>query len=208
LKRFTENASHEIQTPLAIIKTKIELLAQSELNESQANVIQTLNDVVNRISKLNQSLLLLTKIENGQFADTECVNISKVLERHIINFEELAEAKNITITKNIIEECEVKMNESLAVVLISNIMVNAIKHNLSHGVIDIELEVNKLSVSNSGEVPTKGASSLFERFEKDTSSADSLGLGLSIVKEICDRYGFQVNYNYTDKMHTISIRFA
>ena len=208
LKRFTENASHEIQTPLAIIKTKIELLAQSELNERQANVIQTLNDVVNRLSKLNQSLLLLTKIENGQFADTECVNISKVLERHIINFEELAEAKNITITKNVFEECEVKMNESLAVVLISNVMVNAIKHNHSHGIIDIKLEGNTLSISNTGEVPTKGTSSLFERFEKDTSSVDSLGLGLAIVKEICDRYGFRVNYNYADKMHIVSIQFA
>ena len=209
LKSFTENASHEIQTPLAIIKTKIELLSQSEnLDTTQINAIQALSDAVTRLSKLNQSLLLLTKIENRQFVETDRVNISSILSRYIENFEELAETKNISIKKNIVDDIFVEMNESLAEILISNIIINAIKHNHINGCIEVELGKNILSISNTGPVPNKETSALFERFKKDSSSNDSLGLGLSIVKKICDTYGFSVFYSYKEKKHLVTIQFS
>lgn len=209
LKNFTENASHEIQTPLAIIKTKVELLSQSEnLDETQIKAIQSLNDATARLSKLNQSLLLLTKIENRQFVEIESVNIFAIVERYIENFEELAETKNISIKKNIFDNRFVEMNESLAEVLISNIIINAIKHNHKNGFIEIKLDENTLSISNSGLEPTRATSEFFERFKKDSSSSDSLGLGLSIVKKICDSYGFLISYNYEQKMHIVTIQFA
>ena len=208
LKSFTENASHEIQTPLAIIKTKIELLSQSEnLDETQMNALQSLNDAATRLSKLNQSLLLLTKIENSQFVQTESLNLSSVLLRYVENLDELAKAKNISIAQNISPDLYVKMNDSLADILISNLIINAIRHNHADGKIEINLDAKALTVSNTGAVPSKPTSTFFERFRKGSSSGDSLGLGLSIVKKICDRYGFPVSYNYDDGMHMVKIDF-
>ena len=208
LKSFTGNASHEIQTPLAIIKNKIELLSQSEhLEESQVKIMQTLNDAASRLSRLNQSLLLLAKIENRQFADKEKINLSAVLEKCIENFQEPAELKNIKVEKIISKNVSVQMNDSLADILLSNIILNAIKHNFPGGMIRIDLNENAFIVSNSGDKPKLKPGELFERFKKESTSPESLGLGLSIVKTICDSYGFDVSYHFTDGMNVMKITF-
>jgi signal transduction histidine kinase len=209
LKSFSENASHEIQTPLSIILTKLELLLQSDnLDNSQVNAIQSLNNAATRLSKLNHSLLLLTKIENRQFVETGSVNISDILSRHVDNFEELTETKNIQIKINITDNQVVVMNESLAEILISNIMINAIKHNHTNGDIEINLTENGLTVSNTGNVPVTETSKLFERFRKDSTAADSLGLGLSIIKKICEISYFTVSYFYENNRHIIKVVFS
>ena len=209
LKSFTGNASHEIQTPLAIIKNKIELLSQSDnLEESQIHIIQSLNDAASRLSRLNQSLLLLTRIENRQFEPTDRIDLSAVVQKSIDNFRELADLKDIKIEKNIKNNVTVEMNDSLADILISNIILNAIKHNSPGGDIKIVLNENALVVSNTGNVPKLKTSELFERFKKDSSSPESLGLGLSIIKTIGDTYGFELSYNYTDSMHVLQTTFA
>lgn len=208
LKSFTENASHEIQTPLAIIKNKMELLSQSEsLDETQIKVIQSINDAASRLSRLNQSLLLLAKIENRQFEKSEIINMSFTLHRYVEDFKELAEIKNIRIEKNISDGIFIEMNESLAEILISNIIINAIKHNYPGGDIKIELDANALMVSNPGNVPKINTSELFERFKKDSTSDESIGLGLSIVKTICDSYEFDVSYDFAEGRHIMKIDF-
>lgn len=209
LKSFTGNASHEIQTPLAIIKNKIELLFQSEhLDESQINIIHSLNDAASRLSRLNQSLLLLTKIENRQFEQTQEINLSSVLKKCIENFHEAAELKDINIEKNIKENIFVEMNDSLAEIVISNILINAIKHNYEGGNIKVNLDEHSLIVSNTGYAPKLKPAELFERFKKDSSSQDSLGLGLSIVKTICDIYRFIPIYIFKDRRHVLKIFFV
>ena len=208
LKSFTENASHEIQTPLAIIKNKIELLSQSEhLEESQVKIMQSLNEAASRVSRLNQSLLLLAKIENRQFEDKEKINLSAVLEKCIENFQEPAELKNIMIEKNIVKNISVQMNDSLADILLSNIILNSIKHNFPGGMIRIDLNESALVVSNSGDEPKLKPTELLERFKKESTSPESLGLGLSIVKTICDSYGFCVSYNFNEGRHIMKINF-
>jgi signal transduction histidine kinase len=208
LKNFTENASHEIQTPLSIIKNKIELLLQSEnLDKSQFTAIQSLNDAASRLSKLNQSLLLLAKIENNQFENAEKINVSLLLNQCLENFEELAAIKNISIEKNIDENIFIEINDSLAEILISNIILNAIKHNYQNGNIKIDLTANSLMISNTGDEPHGNTEKLFERFKKDSSSGDSIGLGLAIVKTICNTYGFVVSYTYKERMHFVRIVF-
>ena len=142
IKNFTENASHEIQTPLAIIKSKLELLSQSEsLKEEDMNTIQSIYETANRLSKLNQSLILLTKIDNLQYKENEEVNLSTLTIHHLNNYEELIDAKQITVTKNIEPNVNVIMNETLAEILIVNLITNAIKHNVDRG--SIQLTLNK-----------------------------------------------------------------
>ncbi len=209
IKSFTENASHEIQTPLAIIKSKLELLSQGEsLKEEQMDTIQSIYETTNRLSKLNQSLILLTKIDNRQFHEKEEVNLSTIVHNHLNNYEELIAAKLIAVTKNIEDNITVTMNEMLADILISNLITNAIKHNIDNGSIDVTLNKHFFIISNSGIELDAHPAELFERFKKDKVNSDSLGLGLSIVKKICDTYGFSVLYEYAGGMHIVSIQLS
>jgi len=208
LKSFTENASHEIQTPLAVINSKIELLMQSEnFSEPQMRHIQHIQEEVSRLSKLNQSLLLLTKIDNQQFKDHERVDIANIITRQLDNYEELMAAKEITLTKNIAGESFVMMNKTMAEILVSNLIINAIKHNIKNGTIEISADENQFTVKNTGATLSTNPGELFERFKKDKVNSESLGLGLSIVKKIADQYHFKTGYHYTNGLHTVSVFF-
>lgn len=208
LKEFTENASHEIQTPLAIIRSKLELMIQSEnLEEEQIKSVQEMYESVNRLSKLNQSLLLLSKIENRQFHETQVLNLKSLVESKLGQLEELIEMKEIKIEKTISDSVEIKMNSHLADILLSNIFSNAIRHNISGGKIIIAMKSNSFAVSNTGHPAQMPPPKAFERFQKGNTTSESVGLGLSIVKQICDTYNFKVNYSFTNTMHTISISF-
>jgi signal transduction histidine kinase len=208
LKSFTENASHEIQTPLAVINTKLELLMQAEnFSEQQMRYIQHIQEEVSRLSKLNQSLLLLTKIDNQQFKDTENVDISAIINKHISNYEELINAKGITLTTNIEGECILSMNRTMADILVSNLITNALKHNIENGSIEVSLHDNKMVISNTGAQLNTNPDELFERFKKDKVNSESLGLGLSIVKKITEQYQFKTNYKYSDGLHIVTVQF-
>ncbi|MDQ6903280.1 MAG: HAMP domain-containing histidine kinase, partial [Bacteroidota bacterium] len=161
----------------------------------------------NRLSRLNQSLILLAKIDNLQFKETEQVDISFIIEHFINNYEELVLAKEITLTKNIKPHVILTMNETLAEILIINLFTNAIKHNNRDGKINIELAEKSLLVSNTGSAPKADPSIYFERFKKDSDSGDSLGLGLSIVLKICETYKFDISYQYEEKLHKMEINF-
>lgn len=209
LKSFTENASHEIQTPLAVVNLKLELLMQSEnFTVQQMKDIETIQTEIGRLSKLNQSLLLLTKIDNKQFSEMERVDIAKIITKHLDNYEELIEAKQIKLTKNIGSPVEVLMNETMAEILISNLITNAIKHNIEQGTIEISLHKNQLTVKNTGMALNCKPDELFERFKKDKPQSTSLGLGLSIVKKICEQYNFSINYDCNKELHIITINFS
>ena len=207
LKKFTENASHELQTPLAIIQTKLELLIQSEnLSEKQVEDIKTVYDSAGRLSRLNQALLLLAKIENRQFAKTQPVELNELIERKLEAFDELLKHKNISVEKHL-ASVSLQMHPALADMLITNLIGNAIKHNINGGRLTIGLTEKRLSIENTGNPLTTSPEDLFQRFRKDSNASDSLGLGLAIVKEICAEYSFQVDYKYDNGIHAISVRF-
>src|ERR1700741_1509078 len=135
-KEFTENASHEMQTPLAVIQTKLELLIQSEnLKEEEMADIQVIEASVNKLSSLNKALLLLAKIGNKQFKEDREVSIKKALERILENYGDMAQSKNITITADLKNDIRVTLNSGLCDILITNFVQNAIRHNLTNGII-------------------------------------------------------------------------
>lgn len=201
-KQFTENASHEMQTPLAVIRTKIDLLIQSEnIGETETNLILAIDDASSKLSRLNKALLLLTKIENRQFKKVENVSLNKVLNDSLELFNEHLEAKKITVTKIITSEVSTRINPDLCFVLINNILQNAIRHNIQNGFIEIKLEAERLTISNTGQPIAMDASKLFERFQKNSTSTDSLGLGLAIAKEIADASNIGLAYKYELNYH-------
>jgi signal transduction histidine kinase len=208
LKSFTENASHEIQTPLAIIQSKLELLMQSDsLQEDQVRNIQSMHAACIRLSKLNQSLILLTKIDNHQFQQKDTISPGAIIRRLLDNYDELILAKQIQVTTTIDESTNLQMNEVMADILFSNLVTNALKHNIDKGNITIALTPQLLIISNTGTDLETNPTELFERFKKGNQGSTSLGLGLSIVQKICDQNNFQANYSYKDSIHKISIQF-
>lgn len=207
-KQFTENASHEMQTPLAIIKAKIDLLIQSDkLTENETDLIVEIENSCTKLSRLNKSLLLLTKIENRQFVTEEVVSINKVLDDSIALFKDDFDSKHIKLTKVIESEKFIRINPDLCSVLVNNLIQNAIRHNKEKGNIEILLTDEKLFISNTGALVALDETKIFDRFQKNVSSHDSLGLGLAIVKEIADINGLEVIYSYTSNTHSFSIIF-
>jgi len=208
LKEFTENASHEMQTPLAIMQTKSEILLQSDnLDKNQVSQIKAIYQSVQRLSKLNKTLLLLSKIENRQFRDLENININQVIERHLEIFDDFIDNKSLQVEMKSTMDVEIKANPLLFDMVISNLISNAIKHNIEGGQILIQTTDLFISVSNSGEAPRMASASLFERFKKESRASNSFGLGLAIVKKICDNYNWNITHSYVEDQHSISIYF-
>ena len=208
LKEYTENASHEIQTPLAIINTKMELLLQSsDLNENQLKAISDVYEAANRLSKLNNSLILLSKIENRQFPESKQIDPNNIINSQLEILEDLILSKNIKVEINFTESLIMLMNPYLAEILFSNLIRNAIRHNIESGKLLIDTFNDKLVISNTGSNQKVDIETLFKRFHKSSSSSESLGLGLPIVQKICEIYGFILEYEFEKGMHSMKINF-
>ena len=207
-KEFTENASHELQTPLAVIRSKIELLIQSEnLKGGEMQQIQMIESAVNKLSSLNKALLLLVKIENHQFNEVDELSLQNSMEKILSNFENLITDKNILISKEYTDDFSVRMNPQLLDVLLANLLQNAIRHNFKSGLIKVSISGNIVTIANTGEDLKINPVELFERFKKGANSQESLGIGLAIAKSIADIYKIDIKYSYEENNHKFKILF-
>lgn len=207
LKEFTENASHELQTPLAIIRGKLELLLESPIDDGQGKQILSALSSIEKLSKINHSLTLLNKLENQEFLAIEPVNISKNVQNILNDLSELIEMKSISLTTEIAENAKVLIHPSLADILIMNLFSNAIRHNVQEGMIHISLTSRRLLVENTGLVPEIALNQAFERFKRTSQNNDSVGLGLAIVKQICEVSGLAIDYRYENNHHKVTVNF-
>jgi hypothetical protein len=207
LKEFTENASHEIQTPLAIIKSKLEMVLQDKtLNDQQNQRIHAAFESANRLSKLNEALLLLSKIENHQFVDLSEIDVCKLIQSRFEYLEELFALKQIELTVLLETKVTFNMNSLLADILINNLLSNALRHNIEKGKIIVLSENQKITISNTGKEDEIDVSRLFRRFAKQTTASGSNGLGLAIAYEICKNHNLELDYRYSNKMHCMTIK--
>jgi signal transduction histidine kinase len=208
LKEFIENISHEIQNPLAIIKSRIDLLQQNEnIDKSQAELIQSIQSSSIRLSNLNKSLILLSKIDNNQFSAREEVDIVENINFHFDNFEEIIQSKNISIDRDYQKPLIVRADSNLISIMLLNLLKNSIYHNIPSGKIEVMTEYKSLTIKNSGKNLDINPEDLFTRFTKSSNRPDSLGLGLAIVKKICDYYQFRIQYSCKNNIHVIKIIF-
>lgn len=205
LKEFTQNASHEMQTPVALINARVEELIQSKnLTDKQVYLIQEINNSSNRISKLTQGLLLLSKIENRQFQEIKNVDFDVLIKRKIEELEELFSHKQLKVEYEKNGNFVFYINPDLADVLLNNLIANAIKHNFFGGTIIIKLSDDGFEIINTGDTLSIDPKTMFQRFRKGKTSL-STGLGLAIVKQICDVYGLSIEYYYQNKLHHMKV---
>lgn len=208
-KQFIENAAHELQTPLAISINKLELLAENNaLSQEEQQMIGNIIQTMNRLTRLNKSLLLLSKIENKQFIAKEKVNINAEVKKLVEDFADLAAYKNIQVSVKETGQLDYTMNKELAEVLLANLLKNAIVHNVpeGNGLVTIKISPTALEVDNTGENIPLDKTKMFDRFYKNSSQKNTTGLGLAIVKAICNLYGLVLDYAFDGKHHIV-IRF-
>jgi signal transduction histidine kinase len=208
-KQFTENAAHELQTPLAIIRSKVELLIDAAgLTEETARLLAEISDANDRLSQMNKNLLLLTKIDNRQFPEEHAIQLSYILGKLIANYQDHYEDPLPSIQTVIQPGVEVIANSSLMEILLTNLLRNAVVHNIPDGWLHIRLADMELTVENSGLRLEGDTERLFERFKKGREESRTTGLGLALVKQICHYYHFGLEYHHLDGTHRVRVAFS
>lgn len=205
-RSFTENAAHELQTPLAIAINKLELLAEQQGGEEER--MATLGEVIallERLTRLNRSLLLLARIENKQFPDERLITLGPLLTQVLKEFGDLAAYRNVRLEERIIGAFELSMDPGLARALVTNLVKNAVVHNVPGGSVHAELDANGLTIRNTGVERPLDPVRIFARFHKETTSAGGTGLGLAIAKAIAGAYGLRLTYSY-DGTHVMRMQ--
>jgi signal transduction histidine kinase len=208
MKELTEDAAHEMQTPLAIAQNRLELLLQDEaLQPAQLRSIAQTHEALQRLSHLNHNLLFMAKIGNKQFVPTGKISIKAVLQKHLRLFEELIRDKDLLVSTDFSGDLSLSLHPLLADTLISNLLGNAIKYNYPKGTITLQLTDQLFSICNTSEYPSIPGNQLFQRFKKNASNLEnSNGLGLAIVKKITDTNNLKIYYIHKEKEHHFIIR--
>lgn len=210
-KLFIENAAHELQTPLAVITNKLELLLEENtLTDEEAITVAQVLQTTNRLAKYNKSLLMLSKIENKQFSDNQPLSLNLLVHQVIAELEDFAQFKNIKLSIEESAKIEVNMDAHLAYILVHNLIKNAIFHNLMNGLVKVNIEEEALTIKNTSENEKLDETKIYERYyrTRKTDKRKSTGLGLPIVQTICKLYGFKIFYRYVSNQHSFKVKFA
>ncbi len=207
-REFIDNAAHELQTPLAIFRSKLDVLIQREdITQGQSQIIGRINDNISRLIKLNKNLLILSKIDRNKELEIEEFSLKTLLEKQTHFFSTQAQTNNVNITLNINEDVSLQANKNLTEILFSNLLLNAIQNTNENGKILIELTKNKVSISNSSNQPKIPKDKLFNRFSKSNQNQQGNGLGLAIVKKIVDQHQWKIAYSFSKQNHFFVIEF-
>ncbi|OOQ56690.1 sensor histidine kinase [Mucilaginibacter pedocola] len=206
LKKFTEDASHEMMTPLAVIRSKLDTLIQDDtLQKEHLDQINDIYSATSKLSRLKHALLLLVKIEHNLVPDVEDIELDQLVADKMVQFQELMRAKDLVIDKNLSLK-KIKTSKYLMDILLNNLFSNAIRHNINGGTISIWLNAQELKIQNTGSANQLDSSAIFNRFRKGRLS-EGTGLGLTIAKNICALYNWNLGYEFTDGTHNFLIHF-
>lgn len=206
-KIFIENASHELQTPLAVLRSKMDILLQNkDITTEQLNILQSIEMPVSRMTRINKNLLLLAKIENSQFAEVKRIDLTATMQESCMLVADYIQDKNLHFENDLTEPFYVDCNNFLLETLVNNLLINSIRHTARDGHIKTGLKESVLSIQNTGTLPLNNET-IFERFGVSSATTVSSGLGLAIVKEICNRYQWEIDYSFENNFHQFSVNF-
>lgn len=208
-KVFVGNASHEMQTPIAVCRSRIEMLLEDEgLSEQQMGELIKVNRTLGQLARLNKSLLLLCKIENGQYDRNEPQDFSAEIAALLPDYEAVYAPQGIITRMQVDAPFVAEMDGSLVSVLLSNLLKNAYAHNRKGGEVRVQVGSGAVSIANTGEEAPLDATRIFQRFYHTAGRASSTGLGLALVEAICKRCRLAVTYRYAEGLHVFELRHA
>ena len=206
-KAFVANSSHELQTPIALLKSKLEMLFQDErLSVDQSELVNAIQIPLARLTRVNKNLLLLARIDTSNFSDVSEIDFEEKVEKSQELLQDYIAEKKLHLQKNAKGECIFQCSKFLAETLVNNLLSNAIRHTSENGKVSIEWDESGFSFRNSGK-EALNRDLLFKRFSISTTETTNSGLGLAIVKEICKQNGWEIRYDFLDHFHIFSVRF-
>jgi len=200
-REFTSNASHELMTPLSILQNKMEnVMMEEELDEELHNKIMSMMKTLNRLKKIVNSLLFISRIENDQFPRSDVFSIHSLITEIMEELGHRLEDKQITFSNELSGKVILqRLNRDLVFQLFYNLFNNAIRYNRPEGKITVTEHLTagntyKVTISDTGiGIPRQEIGSIFNRFKKVAKTEnEGHGLGLSIVKTIADYHGIQL----------------
>lgn len=205
-KVFVGNASHEMQTPIAVCQNRIEMLLDDEgLNEQQMGDLIKVRQTLQQLSRQNKSLLMLCRIENGHFSANEPQNLTMITERLLTDYQAVYASQDVRVELHDRKPFVLNMDENLASMLVANLLKNAYAHNVQGGQIHITAKTDSLRIANTGESQPLDVSLIFQRFYHTKNRQTSTGLGLAMVDAICKRYGLTIAYSFDNGLHTFTL---
>lgn len=208
LKEYVENLSHELLTPLSVIRNEAELLLQSSnLSESDYNSVGNIVQTVNRLYRVNKGLILMSKINEGIYIDQQQVNLDRLIESLLYQFSSQIETKDVSVETFFEEDVTITTNATLFEILLSNALKNAIVHNVKKGFVCIRVTPSKITIENSGNPLNVDTSQLFARFKSGRVTRNTIGLGLSIMKRACDHLKYKIDYQTNGEVHKLIIQY-
>lgn len=206
-KEFSANAAHELQTPLSIIRNKCEnLFSESNLDQKTIETIREIYLTTDQLSGISKALLLLAKIDHGQFHENDQISFNEIFNDWMNSFQDVIQDRELNLTISATDNCQTRMDKRLANLLTQNILVNAIKHSKNGEEISISLRKNYFSISNSGEKAIQKPDLIFNRFYKESQSSRATGIGLAIVKKIANHYKIKIDYEFKDFKHLFTFK--
>jgi signal transduction histidine kinase len=203
-KEFTENASHELQTPIAIIRSDLDLLLQEQLNEHESQIVDNMYETITRMERQNKNLLLLAKIGNNQYEDKIDISITDFIQKMMPQYRKLYSCDIHFDPK---QNLTVNANQSLTEIMISNLTVNAMRNSQENTPVTILIEHDTLTISNLAANAPLNQDTLFSRFNHSSQNKNGHGLGLAIVKQICEYHHWDITYSYNNGIHTFKVSF-
>lgn len=207
-KHFTENAAHELQTPLAIVQSKLDVFLQdASLTDKQSAQVEQAQIALSRVNHINKNLLLLARIDNLQFPEKESVDLSALLHINLELMDAFIDEKQLQVSPAISPGVTLYANKALTEVLCSNLLMNAIRHSANKDTIELSLTNKIFRIANTGETPLQ-KDQLFKRFGRAATLAPATGLGLAITHQVCTLYNWDLSYNFTDHKHVFTVRFT
>lgn len=207
-KEFIQHASHELQTPLSVIKFKLDLLHQSKpMTEDQSDIIDQAHQALAKVTRVNKNLLLLAKIENSQFPEKELLDLPVLIEDYVTFLQDFLDDKQLQVQLNITRPLQLSANKTLLEILLTNLFMNAIRYSESGGTIQVSLDERRLVMANTGN-EALDTDHLFRRFGLSGRHSTGTGLGLAIIHEVCQLYGWQEHYRFENGFHLFSIQWA
>ncbi len=205
---YIENLSHEILTPISVITGKIELLLQSKhLEETDFEIVGSILQHLQKLTKVNKSLILLSKIDAEVYDEVKKVELNIIIDDILNLFEFQIREKQLKIRKTIHKKVVIKTNVDLFEILIMNLIKNAIVHNKQGGSIKIDLSDKRIKVFNQSSHNTMLSSEIFQRFKSSSKSKKNLGLGLSIVNKINHYLGYTFKYTFSEGSHVFTVYY-
>jgi heavy metal sensor kinase len=213
-QRFIADASHELRTPLAIVQgeSEVALSKDKRTPEEYRDSLRVVNDESKRLKRIVEDLFTLARADSGELrANMHEIYLDELVTDCLKSVRTLASNRNITVRFDGIET-QIRGDEILLRRLFINLLDNAVKYNLEGGTINVKVNEDTVSISNTGsEIPLEERQTVFDRFyradksksHQDSYSTSGAGLGLSIAKAIAELHQARIKVSRTANQENV-----